>query len=600
LLTFTLALTASALAAEAPDARCPNPMIAILEEMDVSSFDANLRMVGARNGVFAGQIVLTAKAPFQAATAKATDLRLKNGAGIIPASTIQVRYAKPDGSLKGTKARRYDALAEAPGGERVRQVIWLIVRVPANARPGDYEGAVTMAGRTVPVLLRVCDWRVPDPKDFVSHVGLVQSPDSVALQYNVPQWSDVHFKLTGRTFDHLGQIGNKTLYLNLVCKTHFGNSESMVRWIRNGTGYRHDFAPLEKYTDLYLERVGPPMVVGLYIWDRFADRSAYGKDAVEGLPVTVSGVDPATGRVEDITGPRLGTEGDEAFWKPVLDGVRQRLNKRGIPDGSILLGIAGDTSPTKAVVESLGKLAPCAGWMYQGHPRARDLYGVKAGYVAHVWGAGVQTPKAGQRIYGWKQEWQVVVFPRFGSMMNPPLWQDAPLASHFLVTEAALMANLRGFGRVGADFWPVLKDARGRETPVINRYPDSAHGQTTLANSTAALLAPGPDGALSTVRFEVLRLGIQEAEARIFIEQALADDAARTKMGPELAKVCEDLLDERLHLFLKTQVKKPGPDADFFWFAERSGWQDRSERLFTTAGQVARATGRYRPGSEAP
>lgn len=116
----------------------------------------------------------------------------------------------------------------------------------------------------------------------------------------------------------------------------------------------------------------------------------------------------------------------------------------------------------------------------------------------------------------------------------------------------------------------------------------------------AALLAPGPDGALSTVRFEVLRLGIQEAEARIFIEQALADDAARTKMGPELAKVCEDLLDERLHLFLKTQVKKPGPDADFFWFAERSGWQDRSERLFTTAGQVARATGRYRPGSEAP
>ena len=29
---------------------------------------------------------------------------------------------------------------------------------------------------TVPVTLTVCPWKSPAPKDFVSHVGLIESP----------------------------------------------------------------------------------------------------------------------------------------------------------------------------------------------------------------------------------------------------------------------------------------------------------------------------------------------------------------------------------------------------------------------------------------
>jgi hypothetical protein len=55
-----------------------------------------------------------------------------------------------------------------------------------------------------------------------------------------------------------------------------------------------------------------------------------------------------------------------------------------------------------------------------------------------------------------------------------------------------------------------------------------------------SIAAPGADGAAPTVRFQMLREGVQETEARIAVVQALAglDEARRAR--------CRALLDERL------------------------------------------------------
>ena len=117
----------------------------------------------------------------------------------------------------------------------------------------------------------------------------------------------------------------------------------------------------------------------------------------------------------------------------------------------------------------------------------------------------------------------------------------------------------------------------------------------------ATMLAPGRDGAVSTHRFEMIREGLQEAEARIFIERALLE---KTITG-NLAKHCQDLLDERQRAMLRgaaslilsrgTWRRYPvnphgwwsgTSEAGVHWFIA-SGWQERSRQLYAAAAEVA-------------
>jgi hypothetical protein len=119
--------------------------------------------------------------------------------------------------------------------------VWLTVKVPPDAPAGEYEGRLAVSAQganpvEVPVSLKVSAWRLPEPRDFVTYAGFVQSPETVALMYKVPLWSDRHFELIGKSLDRLAQVGNKVAYVPLICQTNFGNAESMVRWIRKAGG----------------------------------------------------------------------------------------------------------------------------------------------------------------------------------------------------------------------------------------------------------------------------------------------------------------------------------------------------------------------------
>ena len=94
-----------------------------------------------------------------------------------------------------------------------------------------------------------------------------------------------------------------------------------------------------------------------------------------------------------------------------------------------------------------------------------------------------------------------------------------PLAQH----ERAGDLRQHAGHRPGGDTWRVVKDARGnRSFRVWERFPGSNWG---YLNCDSAVLAPGPEGAIATVRYEVLREGLQECGARVAIEQALIDQA---------------------------------------------------------------------------
>ena len=65
---------------------------------------------------------------------------------------------------------------------------------------------------------------------------MIQSPDTLALQYGVPLWSDRHWELIGKSFDLMRPTGSRVVYVPLLRNTNQGNSESMVRWTKKKDG----------------------------------------------------------------------------------------------------------------------------------------------------------------------------------------------------------------------------------------------------------------------------------------------------------------------------------------------------------------------------
>ncbi len=123
----------------------------------------------------------------------------------------------------------------------------------------------------------------------------------------------------------------------------------------------------------------------------------------------------------------------------------------------------------------------------------------------------------------------------------------------------------------------IIRNNEVRES-LFGIYLASSVGQTGLGNTTTDLFGPGPEGPVSTVRFENALEGNQEAEARIYLEKALLNKAR--PLPAELAKKCQDMLDER------TNVLR-------MWAIGASGlaiyeWRARDRALFDMAGEVAR------------
>jgi hypothetical protein len=172
-----------------------------------------------------------------------------------------------------------------------------------------------------------------------------------------------------------------------------------------------------------------------------------------------------------------------------------------------------------------------------------------------------------------------------------------PLTVFRLIGEHNVGGDQRGFARFGADFWPVIRDAEGEPIArVCEAYPKA---NWRNLNIKCALLGPGPEGPVATARFELLREGLQECEARIALEQALAGG----KLSAELAASCREIIAERNHAIVmglsphtcegflaatdagRVHDWQGLGNVGYYWFLT-SGWQERSEKLYRAAAAV--------------
>jgi len=376
---------------------------------------------------------------------------------------------------------------------------------------------------------------------------------------------------------------------------------------------------MDKYLDLAQKHLGTPKIVVLQVWEiymsstesvgkRFRPELAERQKASGGCPL-VTVLDPATRKAKNMAAPSLTDPASKPIWQALLKEVRRRLRERRL-EQALMLGMFTDATPPKEHLRFFNEVAPGVPWVHQGHGRwNRKVHGIaEVGYQTTVWGgfrfgdglkqSNQRKPPVVESLYGWKEPRLDAVFERNHGLDSYPStrWR--------FYAETGITSELRGVGRIGADYWKVIKDRRGRRRGHAHVLSAAGawSGSWINLNLCSSILAPGPRGPAATNRLLAFTEGVQECEARIVIEQALTDAATKARLGPDLANRCQAALDQRLHTMWRTLSNWQLGGPFFFgagawrwapgipghrWYLS-SGWQDGSRKLYELAGEVQR------------
>ena len=581
-----------------------------------------LRFVGAQNGTYSGQIGISTDRELTGLKASASELVMTSGGtGLkpvptIPASAVQVmpmqgqpvwtlNYLGEDRSIQvgynpatprmnastGELAlQRYQVLNSLPRqqgrlDEKVLakayddfrffdhisatwpetvpadtcQPLWVYLKLPADAPEGVYKGSVTVQADglppvTIPVEAQVIGWRVPSPKEFQTFVQSEQSAYGVANQYKVQPWSDEHFRLMDSSFRQLARIGVSWAYVSVLTKSELGNRDDvMIKWTRKKDGtLAFDYSIMDRYLALARKHFGTPKVVCFLVMHGTFAKSI-------SVPIT----DEATGKTELVeVGPAQDAT-RRPLWRAFATSLYEHMKSLGL-ERSMYYGQAFDDVPDKSLVTILAEVTPGVYWTGAAHGRGPDAtfrissraYGVDLGDTS---------------LMGWKTPFVHMLMPRMAGSVICVEGTGTPFTYRVMV-DRGLYSGFNGVGRMGA-YWfggTWFSGFSGGQWNMVGR-------------SCVQTLWPGKDGPEASARHEAMLEGVQEAEARIFMEQALD----RNVLPEALAKEVQGVLDRHCH----ETFYIPGGAADPYMMDYTGDWQARSRRLFAAAAKVARQIG---------
>ncbi len=594
-----------------------DPLTVLRDPVDLLTVEQReeIRLVAARGGVASAPVVVMGTPQDAAVSA----LNGPDGA-VLPAETLRVRYAILDSPYQalpgavqpwlpdaGAMLPYYDVLQDRPDPEAEMTPVWVTAAVPRDQPAGRYTGHVEVDGHAVPLVLDVAAWRAPRPADWTTCMNLVTSPETLARHYGVELWSEEHMALVRRQLEFAAALGNDMVNIPVYHRNEFA-PRPWVFFHRDGEGYRVDFEAVDRYLDLYEEVLGEPRFVLLNVWD---ERMTEGnmRRVRERYESEVATIEVATtdesGEPAAMAVPMPQEPGSEEVFGPLLEGMLKRLEQRGWPQDALMLGVPTDQRPTERQLEFFSELYPAARWLSISHARAeRDVRqgdgrmstgGMEVGLFAHPYSAVPSGERlAGGVVGGWDLRpprattFRVFMYHTAGLDQ----YRSFPSGSVASVRGRAgyYLTSSSGMTHIPLDFW---EDEDGRS--LLGRHNHRAWQRPFHRRNTFWLVAPGPDGPVSTARFEMLREGFLEVEARVKLESALAYDL----IGGELAERVRALLRERAAVLWldgefgrghRQQWQKGG----YHDYGVADGWQDSTLELFNLAAEVAEATGRPR------
>ena len=367
----------------------------------------------------------------------------------------------------------------------------------------------------------------------------------------------------------LGEVGNDWLNIPVINYTEFGNlKDSMVPWLRRADGsFAFDYSRLDRYLDLAVKHLGRPRVINFVIMH-----------GTVGDPADVQVRDEKTGQEVTL---KLGNRDPDyqAAWKAFASSLYEYMRGRGL-EKSIYYGFFWDSVADMELPPLLAGVTPGVLWTSGAH-RGKEHYFVGA------YSQLLPFHLTEQSAMGWRKDDFHVLLPRGGGSLIAGPGTSFPMNFRIMV-DRSLAVGMNGVGRMGADYWGDSYTKGMRQEGFLRAGMPNHY-----------MLWPGPAGAESSARFAALREGLQEAEARIYLEQLLVRAAGGRAAGPAPAARPALALPEELASRIRQVLYEhhrgtlfvPSMDAGWLYVEQCRDWQDRSRRLLATAAAAAKVVG---------
>ncbi|EON79073.1 Neuraminidase NanP [Lunatimonas lonarensis] len=410
--------------------------------------------------------------------------------------------------------------------------VWIAIDIPADASPGTYQGAITRKSRSEavshPFTLEVQDMVLPPPGQWAFHLDLWQNPFAVARYHGVPLWSEEHLALLRAILTKLAMAGQKAITTTILDRpwdgqTGFDPYGSMVEWVRKSNGsWSFGFANFDTYVELAMDcgisgQISCFSMIPINNKLSWYDESTAERVVFEALP---------------------GTAEYEEIWGAFLQAFRAHLKGKGWLEMTYLALDERAEEDMMKLFEFLETNAPdlkvtMAGFYHESVNSYIDDF-------SSNWRDEGRIPEdaiAARRQAGLKTTYYVACgIPQPNNFTFSP-----PSESAYQGWIAAAM-GFDGFLRWANNSWP--------ENPMVDsRFVRWPAGDTYL-------MYPG---AISSVRFERLREGIQDYEKIRILQASISEDSSE---GANAALAdFQTFLDE---IGSRSLYKKPAAD----WLAE--------------------------------
>lgn len=361
--------------------------------------------------------------------------------------------------------------------------VWITVDVPQDAAPGLYRAPVTLScdgsKERLELEVAVTSRTLPAPSEWGYHLDLWQHPAAVARVEGVEPWSDAHFEALKPVMKLLADAGQKVVTATLN-KDPWNNQcydayADMIVWTKGADGtWSYDYTAFDRWVEL-MEELGVDEQINCYSmlpWNN----SLHYRDAVTGEWVDV-----------------IAEPGQPAFdemWRPFLADFVRHLDAKGWLAKSCIAMDERSPEQMEIAVAFLAEHAPQLGIAladnHNSYKRYAQLHDICVSARQEV----AREDIAARRAAGQVTTYYVCCSHRYPNMFTFSDPAESTAAAWYAVAN-----DYDGFLRWAYNSWTEepLRDSRFRTWPAGDTY----------------VVYPG---ARSSIRFERLREGIQDAE----------------------------------------------------------------------------------------
>jgi hypothetical protein len=404
------------------------------------------------------------------------------------------------------------------------QGIWIDLKVPKDSQPGKYTGTLRVIGEdqdstNFDLNLDVLPVSLPDAADYHFYLNILMDPSSVARFNKLPLWGPQHWQQLERYVQDLADHGQKSITAFIVDDpwqhdTGFAVRD-MIGWkypgewkIDRNENFQFDFSPFDRFVAMCLK-------AGI-------------KDHIEcWSPLVQPGSDHSVVTYTDTTsGMRrtlrlpAGSEEYKAVWTDFARDFQDHLRAKGWLDRTYLAFDEIRTSVLDRVIPFFHKVAPDLKLMISGGDE-KGRYMAESREMAFLYsfyspGSPYELPdiparrKAGKRTLLY-----TCVIPLYP---NTFIFSQ-PLESRYMGW-IIWKWDFDGYIRWAWNFWPAT---------LWNQPFYKWHSGDMF------FVYPGSEGPIDSIRWEMLRKGIEDYEC-LWLARHRLDALRITGRQPELVE----------------------------------------------------------------